>query len=89
MATVVGPYLLAGVCRRSARSTPFPTPQGFKWSICHSTANGDWEQCYSAERNRRRTAPNAGAFSPPHGERSSRAGVRVPRHSHRGSLATK
>ena len=35
------------------------------------------------------TAPNAVAFSPPHGERSSGAGVSVPRHSYRGSLATK
>jgi hypothetical protein len=83
------PSLLARVCRWAARSTAFPTPQGFKWGICHSTGNGGWEESYSAGRNRRQTAPNAVAFNPPHGERSSRARVPVPRHSHRGSLATK
>src|SRR5947207_5013427 len=86
---IAGPSLLAGVCNRATRSILFPTPQGFKWGICHSTGNGSRKECYSAGRNRQRTAPNAVAFTPSHGERNSRAGVPVPRHSHRGSLATK
>ena len=35
------------------------------------------------------TAPNAVAFSPPHGERSSGPRIPIPRHSHRGTLARK
>src|SRR5438874_5325778 len=81
----VAPYLLVVICRRATLSTVFPAPQDLKWGICHSTGNGGWEECYSAGRNRRQTTPTAVAFSPPHAERSFRARVPVPRHSHRGA----
>src|SRR5260370_40386887 len=79
---IAGPFLLAGVWSGAARSTAFPTPQGFKWGICHSTKNDGWEECYSAGRDRRQRATNSVAFVLPHGERTSRAAVPVPPPSH-------